>query len=45
MNNLDDDQMQMTDKEGNRTKRDLVQFVQFQKYKNDGKALSREVLL
>ena len=33
----------MTDKQGNRTERDLVQFVEFQKYKN-GVELASEIL-
>lgn len=36
--------MQMTDKEGNKTIRDLVQFVEFQKHNNNGVELASEVL-
>ncbi len=34
----------MMDKQGNKTERDLVQFVEFEKFKNNGIALAREVL-
>ena len=36
MDELDDNDMQMTDFEGNKTVRDLVQFTEFQKFKNNG---------
>jgi hypothetical protein len=36
--------MQMTDKNGNKTERDLVQFVPFREYNNDGVALAKHVL-
>jgi hypothetical protein len=41
---VDDDDMQMTDKNGNKTERDLVQFVPFREYNNDGVALAKHVL-
>jgi hypothetical protein len=44
MNELDDDDMQMTDFQGNKTIRDLVQFVEFQKHNNNGVELASEVL-
>jgi hypothetical protein len=44
MNELDDDDMQMTDKNGKKTERDLVQFVPFRDYNNDGVALAKQVL-
>lgn len=44
MHELDDDDCQMTDKDGNKTERDLVQFVQFSQYNNNGVELAREVL-
>jgi hypothetical protein len=44
MHELDDDDCQMTDKNGNRTQRDLVQFVEFSKHNNNGVELAREVL-
>lgn len=44
MHELDDDDCRMVDSKGNRTKRDLVQFVEFSKFKNNGVALAREVL-
>lgn len=34
----------MMDSQGNKTERDLVQFVEFNKFKNSGVALAREVL-
>lgn len=34
----------MTDYQGNKTERDLVQFVEFAEHKNDGVKLAREVL-
>jgi hypothetical protein len=36
MEELDDDNAQMTDSHGNRTERDLVQFVVFQEHNNNG---------
>lgn len=44
MHELDDDNCQMTDSRGNRTQRDLVQFVEFAKFSNNGIALAKEVL-
>lgn len=44
MNELDDDDCHMVDSKGNKTERDLVQFVEFKKFKNNGVALAREVL-
>ena len=44
MHELDDDNCEMTDSKGNRTQRDLVQFVEFSKFKNDGVTLAQEVL-
>ncbi len=44
MHELDDDDMQMTDFQGNKTVRDLVQFVEFQKHNNNGVELASEVL-
>ena len=44
MHELDDDDCQMVDSRGNRTERDLVQFVEFKKFKNNGVELAREVL-
>ena len=44
MHELDDDDCQMRDKDGNPTQRDLVQFVEFQKYNNDGVELATQVL-
>ena len=44
MNALDNDDCEMTDSKGNKTERDLVQFVEFQKFKGDGVQLAREVL-
>ena len=44
MHELDDNDMKMTDKQGNKTIRDLVQFVEFQKYNNNGVQLAGEVL-
>lgn len=44
MHELDDDDCQMTDRNGNRTQRDLVQFVEFSKHNNNGVELAREVL-
>jgi GTPase len=44
MHELDDDDCQMTDFQGNKTQRDLVQFVEFSKVNNNGVELAREVL-
>ena len=38
---LDDDDMQMVDNNGKRTERDLVQFVPFRKFNNDGVSLAK----
>ena len=40
MQELDDNDMQMTDKQGNKTIRDLVQFVEFQRFNNNGAELA-----
>ena len=44
MRELDDDDCEMVDSKGNRTERDLVQFVEFKEFKNNGVELAREVL-
>lgn len=44
MHDLDDDNMEMVDSRGQRTERDLVQFVEFEKFSNNGVSLAREVL-
>lgn len=44
MHELDDDNMEMVDSRGQRTERDLVQFVEFEKFSNNGVSLAREVL-
>lgn len=44
MHELDDDDCQMTDAQGNRTLRDLVQFVEFTSHHNNGVELAKEVL-
>ena len=44
MEQLDDDDMQMVDRNGRKTERDLVQFVPFREYNNDGVALAKHVL-
>jgi hypothetical protein len=44
MRELDDDDCQMADRQGNKTQRDLVQFVEFSKHNNNGVELAREVL-
>jgi len=36
MDELDDDDCQLRDSKGNPTTRDLVQFVEFRKFKNSG---------
>lgn len=41
MHQLDDDDCQMTDFQGNKTQRDLVQFVEFSEHKNNGVELAR----
>jgi hypothetical protein len=41
MHELDDDDCLMVDSKGNRTTRDLVQFVEFNKFKNNGVELAR----
>ena len=44
MEELDDDDCQMIDSKGRKTSRDLVQFVEFRKFRNNGVELAREVL-
>jgi hypothetical protein len=44
MRDLDDDNCEMVDSKGNHTQRDLVQFVEFSKFSNNGVALAKEVL-
>lgn len=44
MHELDDDNCEMMDSKGNKTQRDLVQFVEFSKFSNNGAALAKEVL-
>ncbi len=44
MEELDDDNCQMVDSKGNATQRDLVQFVKFSDFSNNGAALAKEVL-
>lgn len=44
MHELDDDDCQMTDFQGNKTERDLVQFVVFSEHNNNGVELAKEVL-
>lgn len=41
MHELDDDDCQMTDFQGNKTQRDLVQFVEFAQHNNNGVELAR----
>lgn len=41
MDELDDDDCQLVDSHGNRTTRDLVQFVEFSKFKNNGVDLAK----
>ena len=36
MKDLDDDDCRLVDSHGQKTKRDLVQFVEFSKFKNNG---------
>jgi hypothetical protein len=44
MHELDDDDCKMTDSNGNRSERDLVQFVEFASHNNNGVELAKEVL-
>ena len=44
MEELDDDDCQLRDSQGRKTTRDLVQFVEFKKFRNNGVELAREVL-
>jgi hypothetical protein len=44
MHELDDDDCKMVDSKGNKTERDLVQFVEFTEFKNNGVTLAKEVL-
>jgi hypothetical protein len=44
MNQIDDDDCQLVDSKGRRTTRDLVQFVEFRKFRNNGVELAKEVL-
>ena len=44
MERIDDDAMTMTSSTGVRTERDLVQFVPFRNFMNDGVELAKEVL-
>lgn len=41
---LDADKQLLTDRNGTKSSRDIVQFVQFLKYRNDGVALASELL-
>lgn len=41
MHELDDDDCQLMDSRGRRTTRDLVQFVEFKNFKNNGVELAR----
>lgn len=41
MKELDDDDCQLVDSKGQKTERDLVQFVEFSKFKNNGVVLAR----
>lgn len=41
MKELDDDDCQLVDSKGQRTERDLVQFVEFSKFKNNGVLLAK----
>ena len=41
MKELDDDDCEMVDSKGNKTERDLVQFVEFKEFKNNGVELAR----
>lgn len=44
MNVLDDDDCQLVDSKGRKTTRDLVQFVEFRKFRNNGVELAKQVL-
>jgi hypothetical protein len=44
MKEFDDDHCDMVDSKGRHTQRDLVQFVEFSKFSNNGVALAKEVL-
>jgi hypothetical protein len=44
MRRLDDDDCQLVDSNGRRTRRDLVQFVEFSKFNHNSVELAREVL-
>ena len=44
MKQLDDDDCKMIDDKGNKTQRDLVQFVQFKSVSNNSVELARDVL-
>lgn len=44
MKKLNDDNCQLEDSRGRRTTRNLVQFVEFSKFQNDGVQLAKEVL-
>jgi hypothetical protein len=44
MNEIDDDDCQMVDSRGRKTTRDLVQFVEFRNFRNNGVELAKEVL-
>jgi hypothetical protein len=45
MHELDDDNCQLVDSRGRHSRRDLVQFVEFNKFNNDGVNLAKEVLI
>ena len=44
MNTLDGDDVPLVDDMGRKTKRDLVQFVPFNEYKNNPELLAKNVL-
>lgn len=44
MNVLDDDDCQLIDSKDRKTTRDLVQFVEFRKFRNNGVELAKQVL-
>ena len=44
MRELDDDDNNMVDSNGKHTERDLVQFVEFKKFQNNGVNLAKQVL-
>ena len=44
MEEIDDDGCNLVDSHGRKTTRDLVQFVEFRKFKNSGVELAKEVL-